>query len=65
MNREIAGRLLYRLREEQGVQAPALTLAYGSGSCRDFAALFMEGCRQLGLACRFVSGYLFTFEAGR
>jgi len=62
MNREIAGRLLYQLREEQGVQPPALTLARSSGSCRDFAALFMEACRQLGMACRFVSGYLFTFD---
>ncbi len=62
MNGEIAGRFLYQLREEQGVQPPALTLARGSGSCRDFAALFMEACRQLGLACRFVSGYLFTFD---
>jgi transglutaminase-like putative cysteine protease len=64
MNREIVGRLLYQLREEQGVQPPALTLAHGSGSCRDFAALFMEACRHLGLACRFVSGYLFTFDTG-
>jgi transglutaminase-like putative cysteine protease len=62
LNREIAGRFRYQLREEQGVQAPALTLACASGSCRDFAALFMAACQQLGLACRFVSGYLFTFD---
>jgi transglutaminase-like putative cysteine protease len=62
MNREIASRFFYQLREEQGVQPPALTLTQRSGSCRDFAALFMEACRQLGLACRFVSGYLFTFD---
>jgi transglutaminase-like putative cysteine protease len=62
MNREIASRFIYQLREEQGVQAPALTLSQRSGSCRDFAALFIEACRQLGLACRFVSGYLFTFD---
>ena len=55
MNREVAGRFSYQLREEPGVQPPALTLARGSGSCRDFAALLMEACRHLGLASRFVS----------
>ncbi len=60
MNRRIAGRLTYQLREEPGVQSPAETLALGRGSCRDFAALFMEACRHLGLASRFVSGYLYT-----
>jgi len=63
MNREIAGRFEYRVREEPGVQPPAWTLAHNSGSCRDFAALFMEACRHLGLASRFVSGYLFTFDS--
>jgi len=58
LNREIADRFYYRMREEPGVQSPALTLALNSGSCRDFAALFMEACRCLGLASRFVSGYL-------
>jgi transglutaminase-like putative cysteine protease len=66
MNREIASRFFYQMREEQGVQPPALTLARNSGSCRDFAALFMEACRHLGLASRFVSGYLYAAatEAG-
>lgn len=50
--------LSYRLREEPGVQTSAVTLAHGTGSCRDFAFLFMECARQLGLAARFVSGYL-------
>jgi transglutaminase-like putative cysteine protease len=58
VNRDIAGRFLYQVREEPGVQTPAQTLASHSGSCRDFAALFMEACRHLGLASRFVSGYL-------
>jgi len=62
MNRRIAGQFFYQMREEPGVQSPALTLALNSGSCRDFAALFMESCRHLGLASRFVSGYLFTSE---
>jgi len=48
----------YQVREEPGVQTPAVTLARGSGSCRDFATLFMEAARLLGLAARFVSGYL-------
>jgi len=63
MNRWITRQFFYQMREEQGVQSPALTLARNSGSCRDFAALFMEACRHLGLASRFVSGYLFTSEA--
>jgi transglutaminase-like putative cysteine protease len=48
----------YQVREEPGVQTPADTLVRGSGSCRDFANLFMEAARHLGLAARFVSGYL-------
>jgi transglutaminase-like putative cysteine protease len=60
LNREIAGRFQYQMREQPGVQPPSLTLASNSGSCRDFAALFMEACRSLGLASRFVSGYLFA-----
>lgn len=50
--------LSYKRREEPGVQAAAQTLAEKTGSCRDYAFLFMEAARQLGLASRFVSGYL-------
>lgn len=50
----------YQTREESGVQTAADTLARGTGSCRDFANLFMETTRRLGLASRFVSGYLHT-----
>jgi transglutaminase-like putative cysteine protease len=50
--------LAYQLREEPGVQTAVETLSYGTGSCRDFAHLFMEAARRLGLATRFVSGYL-------
>ena len=61
INRGIASGFSYQIREEQGVQSPATTLRQRSGSCRDFAALFTEACRHLGLATRFVSGYLFTW----
>jgi transglutaminase-like putative cysteine protease len=60
MNRAINESLRYEVREEFGVQSPALTLGRRAGSCRDFATLFMEACRQLGLASRFVSGYLYA-----
>jgi len=51
-------RFTYNVREEPGVQTVEQTLALGSGSCRDFALLFMETVKCLGLASRFVSGYL-------
>lgn len=50
--------LSYTVREEPGVQTVEQTLLLGSGSCRDFALLFMEAVKCLGLASRFVSGYL-------
>ncbi len=58
LNCQIANTFTYQIREEEGVQSPAKTLALQSGSCRDFAALFIEACRFMGFASRFVSGYL-------
>ena len=58
LNAHIQQTLLYQIREEAGVQTPLETLSYGTGSCRDFAYLFMAAAQQLGLAARFVSGYL-------
>lgn len=54
----IQNNLSYQRREEPGVQSAATTLRRGSGSCRDYAFLFMEAVRHLKLAARFVSGYL-------
>jgi len=58
LNIHIHRTLSYQLREEPGVQSVTQTLSLASGSCRDFASLFIEAARHLGLAARFVSGYL-------
>jgi len=65
MTHAIRRDLTYVAREESGTQDPIKTLKLGSGSCRDFAALMMEAARSLGLAARFVSGYLFVPENRR
>ena len=59
MNQHIRDELTYIARDEEGTQSPLITLARGSGSCRDFALLMMEAARRLGVATRFVSGYLY------
>jgi transglutaminase-like putative cysteine protease len=53
----------YTRRTEKGVQRPEETLQLRSGSCRDFALFMMEAVRSLGLAARFVSGYIFVPQA--
>src|ERR1700678_621709 len=51
---------IYTRRSAKGVQNPTETLRTRRGSCRDFAVLMMEAARALGLAARFVSGYIFV-----
>ena len=59
MNQTIRDKFVYLARDEEGTQQPIETLKLGSGSCRDFALLMMEAARRLGVATRFVSGYLY------
>ncbi len=59
INRFIPANLSYARRDDPGVQSPRETVSLGRGSCRDFATLFLEACRALGLASRFASGYVY------
>ena len=64
MTRGIKEEFEYLRRSEKGVQSPGETLRRRSGSCRDFAVLMMEAVRSVGIAARFVSGYIFLPETG-
>ncbi len=59
ITRAIKAQFVYQAREEEGTQTPIETLGAGSGTCRDFALFMIEAVRSLGLAARFVSGYLY------
>ena len=60
MTHGIRDQFVYSSRVEKGVQTPEETLLKRSGSCRDFAVLMMEAARFLGIATRFVSGYIYV-----
>ena len=55
----VAAQIAYESREVEGAQSPDETLARRSGSCRDFAVLFVDALRSLGFGARIVSGYLY------
>ena len=59
MTHAVRAQFRYRKRHEHGTQHPLDTLSIGSGTCRDFALFMIEALRRLGIAARFVSGYIF------
>lgn len=59
LNRCIQRNIRYQRRDDIGIQAATTTISLETGTCRDFATLFIACARTLGVAARFVSGYLF------
>lgn len=57
LNQRIYDGCKYMIRETGAPLPPGITWSTRSGTCRDFAVLFVEACRAIGLAARFVSGY--------